>query len=189
MGRKPSTSLVHVKRAALGHGRRRVEVNPPMVLNADIRRMRLEELRDRYGSLTLLNRALGRNDRDYTLGQILKRSPDSKTGKPRQMGSVMARQIEVKLSLPKGWMDSPPTGTVEFQGTIASAVNLLCTQCDRRPESKEAVMHLLTLAIMHPAQRPGSIAALSHLLVEPVSNDRVEQAFGSPPGQLPTSKG
>lgn len=185
MRREPSTSLAHVKRAMLGHDRSDTVPNQAMVLNADIRRMRLEELRERFGSLTELNRALGRNDRDYTLGQILKQSPDSKTGKPRQMGSVMARQIEAKLGLPGGWMDSMPAGALEFQGTIASAVGLICAQIDRHPESREAVMHLLALAVMHPNQRSGSISALSHLLVDPVSNDRVEQAFGTPQKQPP----
>lgn len=185
MRRKPSTALVHVKRAMLGHKTLRPVPNQEMVLNADIRRMRLEELRKRFGSLTELNRALGRSDRDYTLGQILKQSPDSKTGKPRQMGSVMARQIEAKLGLPRGWIDSMPAGALEFQGTIASAVGLLCAQIDRHPESREAVMHLLTLAVMHPGQRGGSISALSHLLVDPVSNDRVEQAFGTPHKEPP----
>jgi hypothetical protein len=156
-----------------------------MVLNADIRRRRLEELRARFKTLTALNRALGRSERDYTLGQLLNQSPDSKTGKPRQMGSVMARAIEAKLGLPKGWMDSPPAGSAEFQGTLASAVNMICAQADRNPDAQEAIVDLLKLAVTSRARRAGSISALTSLLADAAADARVEQAYGTPSLQAP----
>lgn len=45
------------------------------------------------------------------VSQWLNRSPDSKTGRPRQIGDVSARHIEKMLRLPKGWMDSPHTSS------------------------------------------------------------------------------
>lgn len=40
------------------------------------------------------------------VSQWVNRSPDSKTGRPRSMGSDSARSIESALGLAKGWMDT-----------------------------------------------------------------------------------
>lgn len=71
----------------------------------EIRRQNLIALRKLYKTLAALNVALGRNRRDATLGQLIKRSPNSKSGKPREMGTPQAREIESKLQLPRNWMD------------------------------------------------------------------------------------
>ncbi len=73
----------------------------------DIRRKNLGLLKDRFGTWVALNRALNRNERDATLGQIWNQNPDSKTGKPREMGTSLARGIERTLDLHAGWMDTP----------------------------------------------------------------------------------
>lgn len=81
-----------------------------MDTTAETRRKRLQLLRDKHGSLAALNRVLGRDPRDSTFSQILARSPDSKTGKAKTMGTAMARGIESGLndpSIPEGWMDRP----------------------------------------------------------------------------------
>lgn len=41
------------------------------------------------------------------LSQWIKRSPDSKTGKPRNISSQIAREIEPLCKKPRGWMDQP----------------------------------------------------------------------------------
>lgn len=41
------------------------------------------------------------------ISQWINRSPDSKTGNPRQVGDKSARHIEKMARLPKGWMDAP----------------------------------------------------------------------------------
>jgi hypothetical protein len=41
------------------------------------------------------------------LSQWLNRSHDSKTGKPRNISSQIAREIELKCGKPRGWMDQP----------------------------------------------------------------------------------
>jgi hypothetical protein len=74
----------------------------------DVRRERLQELRVRFGTLAALNRQLGRLDRDATLGQYLNKSVDSRTKKVKGMGSALAREIEEKLNLEVGWMDTDP---------------------------------------------------------------------------------
>lgn len=73
------------------------------------RRKRLEILIERYGSIAALNLALGAEKTDATLSQIRTQAPHSKTGKPRSMGDEKARDIEVKLGLERGWMDTSPT--------------------------------------------------------------------------------
>lgn len=63
------------------------------------------------GSLAQLNEAIGLDRTDATLSQIRTKAPHSKTGKPRVMGDDLARKIEEKLSLDRGWMDTPPSYT------------------------------------------------------------------------------
>jgi hypothetical protein len=41
------------------------------------------------------------------ISQIATRQPHSKTGKPRNIGSRMARELEVAMHKPVGWMDQP----------------------------------------------------------------------------------
>ncbi|WP_167395017.1 hypothetical protein [Variovorax boronicumulans] len=58
--------------------------------------------------MAALNEALGRVKTDSTLTQYLNSSKGSKTNKPKQMGSPMARAIESQLKLEEGWMDNDP---------------------------------------------------------------------------------
>jgi hypothetical protein len=74
----------------------------------EIRRERLRALVEEKGGLAGLNAALNRGSRDATLSQILHANVDSKTGRPREMGSKLARDIEKELKLPRGWMDNDP---------------------------------------------------------------------------------
>lgn len=83
-----------------------------------IRRERLQQLISAGVSFAELNSMLGRNRRDATLNQIAKAAPNSTTGKPREMGSTQARQIEAALKLPDGWFDTEPgrnDGIVELK--------------------------------------------------------------------------
>lgn len=74
---------------------------------AENRRIFLKLLITHFKSTAALNRALGRSDRDATLGQYATGAKDSKTGKPRQMGEKFARAIEAKLGWERGRMDGP----------------------------------------------------------------------------------
>lgn len=75
----------------------------------ETRRVRLEMLIKSHGSVAMLNTALGWTRTDPKLTQI--RNANVRTGraKPHQMGEAMAREIENKLSLDVGWMDTPPS--------------------------------------------------------------------------------
>jgi hypothetical protein len=83
--------------------------NHAMKLIGEVRRQRLAILMAETGmSLTDVTVKLGRTRRDSTLSQIVNQAPDSKTGKPRQMGDPQARQIETTFGKPAGWMDRDP---------------------------------------------------------------------------------
>lgn len=83
--------------------------NHAMKLIGEVRRQRLAMLMAETGlSFSDLSEKLGRSRRDSTLSQIAHQAPDSKTGKPRQMGDPQARLIEEKFSKPSGWMDRDP---------------------------------------------------------------------------------
>lgn len=71
----------------------------------DIRREWLAELISRHGTIANLNIALGLSRTDGTLSQIKNQAKDSKTGKPRVMGTKLAREIEEKLGLEIGTLD------------------------------------------------------------------------------------
>lgn len=71
----------------------------------EIRRLNLLRLIERLGSQKALSDKTGLNTGQ--ISQWINRSPDSKTGKPRTMGTISARRIESALHLAKGWLDRP----------------------------------------------------------------------------------
>jgi len=65
-------------------------------------------LKDKYGTVSALNVAIGWESTSARLSQILNGSVRSGRGTPYEMGDATARLIEEKLELPTGWMDTPP---------------------------------------------------------------------------------
>ena len=83
----------------------------PMTPVEETRRIRLRMLVDKHDGMASLCQKLG-YARTETAGltRILNANiRHEREGKPYNMGSPMARQIEVKLGLPVGYMDTPPT--------------------------------------------------------------------------------
>ena len=74
----------------------------------EVRRLRLIELAQEHGSYVALNKLLGLLVRDSTLSQYRTTAPNSRTGKPRGMGSALARRLEAAAGKPVGWMDTDP---------------------------------------------------------------------------------
>lgn len=73
----------------------------------ETRRARLKELIAKFGSIAALNLALGWDATNPRLSQIQNRSIRSDRGTPYEMGDSTAREIETKLLLEVGWMDTP----------------------------------------------------------------------------------
>lgn len=77
---------------------------------SEIRRENLELLIEEEGTIPALNEKLGRRRNDPSLSFIRAQSVRSSTGKPYLMGDKLARDIESKLKLGRGWMDTDHTG-------------------------------------------------------------------------------
>ena len=73
---------------------------------SEIRRENLELLIEEEGTIPALNEKLGRRRNDPSLSFIRAQSVRSSTGKPYLMGDKLARDIESKLKLGRGWMDA-----------------------------------------------------------------------------------
>lgn len=78
--------------------------NAQMATADDTRRARLRELIDQFKTIEALAEATGTSA--AYLSQISNGIRDSKTGKPRNMGTALARKIELALKKTVGWMDS-----------------------------------------------------------------------------------
>lgn len=53
------------------------------------------------------------------ISQLLNRAPDSKTGKPRQIGDPLARKLEAGCGKPEGWMDNVHSYPSQVQVVMA----------------------------------------------------------------------
>lgn len=140
----------------------------PMFTISETRIARLSILERQHGhSLANLNDALELSRTDSTLSQIRTRAPHSKTGKPRAMGDDLARKIELKLGLPVGWMDTPPTLAEQFgQDDIQSKLGTLMARMPPSDlERAYAVLNALSQSALKPADAqptdPENIAAVS----------------------------
>jgi len=76
---------------------------------SETRRVRLEMLIKKHGSIATLNTDLGWTRTDPKLALVRNANKRQDRAKPHQMGDAMAREIEKKLSLDHGWMDTPPS--------------------------------------------------------------------------------
>lgn len=86
-----------------------------MKTSAEIRREHLERLIEQHGAIADLNVALGWARTDPKLSQI--KNANKRPGRGEaiyQMGDAMAREIEEKLGLARGWMDNPPRSDQAF---------------------------------------------------------------------------
>ena len=91
---------------------------------------------------------------DSTLSQIRTQAPHSKTGKPRVMGDDMARKIEDKLGLERGWMDTPLSFAEQYgeQDPRAMAVAVM----ESLPPEEWSVALRLLSALKKPADKNGT---------------------------------
>lgn len=80
---------------------------------AEKRRKNLSELIERFGSISILNRIMGRKVRDAAFSSIRNGNIQG-NGQKRVLGTELARKIEICLQLPVGWMDRAHSKS-EFQ--------------------------------------------------------------------------
>lgn len=73
----------------------------------EIRWENLCYLIEKHGGVTRFADLVGSSQSQ--ISQLKNRSPDSKTGKQKKLGSAQAREMEDKLGFDRGWMDHDHT--------------------------------------------------------------------------------
>lgn len=121
---------------------------------SETRRDRLEMLIKQHGSLAELNEKLGWARTDPKLTQIRNANARAGREKPYQMGDAMAREIEDKLEIERGWMDTPPSyNEIHSREDPRAKAMLLLEQMS--PEQATVATRLLT-AIAEPEKKQGN---------------------------------
>lgn len=122
----------------------------------ETRRIRLEMLIKRYGEkLANLNEALGYERTHSQLARI--RNKNQRTDRPGKfyiMGDEQAREIEQKLSLAVGWMDTPPTYT-ELHGEDDPRTKVMLLMESMPPDQWATAVRLLD-ALTQPQKLEGT---------------------------------
>lgn len=134
-----------------GHG-----AMSPMQTVEDTRRLRLQMLVDQHEGMANLCEKLGyaRNE-TATLTRILNGNiRHDRGGKPYNMGSPMAREIETTLSLEVGWMDTPPT-YAELHGTPDAISKMKDLMAAMEPDMQYQAVRLVG-ALAEPPKANGT---------------------------------
>jgi hypothetical protein len=120
----------------------------------ETRRQRVGILKAKHKSWATLNAMLDWERTNTRLSQIHSGTLRSDRGTPYTMGDDTAREIEQKLGLPSGWMDTPPT-YAELRGEddpIGKAVLVLEAM---EPEARYQALRLLD-ALAQPPRANGT---------------------------------
>ena len=125
-----------------------------MLTASETRRARLEILIKQYGSVAALNTALGWARTDPKLAQIKNANPRPGRDKPYQMGDAMAREMEEKLGLERGWMDTPPSYQ-ELHGQHDPRSKVMAMMESMPPDQWDTALRLLD-ALAKPASKNGT---------------------------------
>lgn len=115
----------------------------------ETRRARLRQLIEQHGTIAALNLALGWEATNGRISQIQNRSIRSDRGTPYEMGDTTAREIEQKLGLQAGWLDTPIGYESLDDRRIAHAIKIM----EAMPEWQrdQAIKILDTIAEPTPA--------------------------------------
>ena len=122
----------------------------------ETRRLRLEMLIKKHGGkLADLNEALGYERTNSQLARIKNKNQRSdRPGKFFAMGDEQAREIEQKLSLATGWMDTPPS-YAELHGEDDPRTKVMLLMEAMPPNQWATAVRLLD-ALAQPAQASGT---------------------------------
>lgn len=120
----------------------------------ETRRIRLGMLVKKHGTVANLNRAIGWEETNARLYQIHNRSIRADRGTLYEMGDPTAREIEEKLSLGLGWMDTPPAYD-ELHGEDDPRTKVMLLMEAMPPDQWATVVRLVD-ALAQPAQDNGT---------------------------------
>lgn len=108
---------------------------------AEIRRENLEILALEFGTVDAVAEKAATSP--VYLSQIKNRAVDSKTGRPREMGTKVARKLEKGCGKQPGWMDTDP-GAVKEAEKAATFLDAWAEVAS--PRSREVIDQLRMLA-------------------------------------------
>jgi hypothetical protein len=140
----------------------------------------LGELAEEHGERGAIQRLADGMGRSHSqLSQMKLRSPHSRTGKPRGIGSLSARLIEQAAGKPLGWMDS--THDVAIDDDLFNRISAIVSKQldDRMPPRAPTMASAVNDLAQHdspPAQSNGNVVAHPH------SNDRRMTPYKYQPG-------
>jgi hypothetical protein len=126
--------------------------NRKMRTIAEVRRLRLLELKDKWRTWPAMNDKLGYTARDSTLSQIASQSIGSRNDKPKEMGSDLARKLEETFGKPSGWMDTDPDEFWPFSVISVSRWRALDER--RKGMVEQAALEALTKLEAGPSGEP-----------------------------------
>lgn len=109
----------------------------------ETRHERLLLLIEQHGTV---QRIADLTDKSYAqISQLKNRAPHSKSGVPRQIGHAQARELEVKLGLPAGWMDTPiePDEKGNFGAGMSPRALSIAQRLSALPEERQARAYAL----------------------------------------------
>lgn len=118
------------------------DVIAPMQTVQETRRQRLGLLKEKYGRWVDLNAALGWEATNARLSQIHSGTLRSDRGTPYTMGDDTAREIEKKLGLETGWMDTPPS-PIDTYGMTAPLERMAALFAVMEPEMQYKVVRMV----------------------------------------------
>lgn len=98
-------------------------LNESMKTTDEIRLAKLKELIAKHGGLKRFCAEYGRSEAQVS--QWTTQSANSKTGKPRNIGTASCRSIEKHFGLPSGWFDVPDGMNWPFKTISAASYDLL----------------------------------------------------------------
>jgi hypothetical protein len=147
INQEPNGEFLFARREVLIYNMQTVE---------ETRRIRLRMLVAKYGSMAELCQLLGyARTETATLTRILNANiRHDRGGKPYNMGGPMARQIEEKLDLPIGWMDTPPT-YAELHGE-KDVRSMAMAVMERLPQDQWPTALRLLDALNQPTSKTGT---------------------------------
>lgn len=87
----------------------------------EIRRDRLEDLVNETKTKSLEEVAEIAGTSSAYLSQIRNKLPDSKTGKPKKMGDMVAEKLRISFNKPAGWMDTDHHAKLKMDYNVVDA--------------------------------------------------------------------
>lgn len=120
----------------------------------EIRRTKLKMLADKHGGAANLCQLLGyARSETARLTRVLNANVrHDRGGKTYNMGDTMAREIEERLALPRGWMDNAPTYS-EMQAKEDPRTRVMALM-ESLPEDQWSTVLRLVAALAQPAAEP-----------------------------------